>query len=530
MQSLPKSLFIFLFCVPLAVIFGVMLATPLDRSTLLLMLGGVLLLLTPILLTSHHVLLIVSWNAYMNAFFLPGRPYIWMLAAAASCFFILLTRTLNRGRMASLHEMSITLPLLTIGLVAYVVAQFTGGIGSQALGSEVYGGKRYFFLFAAIFGYFAISNIPIPAERRQLMGGLFFLSSITAVASNIAYMLGENFYWLFLLFPVEWALPQAASDYVVGGFERIGGLAPASVALVAYMLIRYGVAGTFNIRYPWRMVVLVGAIVVGMFSGFRATLLQALLLFGLQFFAEGLHKTRHLLVLILSVTLVCAVVFPFANRLPLAVQRCLTLLPLDLDRTAIDAARGSTDWRLEMWRVVMPDVPKYLLVPKGFAIDPKDLYFSQQNISVRSSSPFEASLVAGDYHNGPLTLVIPFGIWGVLAFVWFCIASLRLLWHNYRYGEESIKNINTFMLVAFTAKLIYFNFIFGAYYLDLAYFTGIVGLSVSMNRGMARPAEAPALVHVPIRQRSLRPAPESPDPALPSPPSWQPAFRRSTIP
>src|SRR5687768_16787898 len=108
MQSLPKSLFIFVFCVPLAIVLGIMLATPLDRTTLVMVLGGFLLLLTPFFLTSHHTFLILSWHAYINAFFLPGKPYIWMLTTLISILFIALIATLNRGKIRLLHVPSLT--------------------------------------------------------------------------------------------------------------------------------------------------------------------------------------------------------------------------------------------------------------------------------------------------------------------------------------------------------------------------------------------------------------------------------------
>jgi hypothetical protein len=192
--------------------------------------------------------------------------------------------------------------------------------------------------------------------------------------------------------------------------------------------------------------------------------------------------------------LITVLVLPIANRLPLSVQRCLTLLPLDLDRAAIEGARGSTDWRLEMWRALLPDIPTYFWLGKGFAIDPKDIYFSQTHISLKWIAPYEASLVAGDYHSGPLTLIIPFGIWGVLAFAWFCVAAIRVLWRNYKYGDPDIQNINTFMLVAFLSQLVYYLFVFGAFYMDLAKFVGIVAMSVCINHGVASRVGAPALV------------------------------------
>jgi hypothetical protein len=507
MQSLPKSLFIFVFCVPLAIVLGIMLATPLDRTTMIIVLSGFLLLLTPFFLTSHHTFLILSWNAYINAFFLPGKPYIWMITTAVSILFLGLTVTLNRGKIRLLSVPSVAWPLLAIGLISLITSQLTGGIGGQALGSEIYGGKRYVFLWMGIVGFFALSALPVDPKKRQFLAAAFFASSVTAAVSNLAYTLGEGFYFLFLLFPVEWAITQAASEFAVGGFSRVGGLGPASVAIVAFVLVRYGIRGTFTFRYPWRSVLLVAGVVAGLFSGYRATFAFAGLLFVFQFIAEGLYKTKFLLIFTILLSLTAILVLPIANRLPLAVQRCLTIFPLDLDRAAIETARGSTDWRLEMWRAVVPDIPQYLLLGKGYAIDPKDIYFSQMHISLKWIAPYEASLVAGDYHSGPLSLIIPFGIWGVVAFIWFCYAAMGVLWRNFKYGDPEIQNINTFLLVYFLAQLVYYLFVFGAFYMDLAKFAGVVALSVAMNHGVASRAGAPALI-TPFRKPDETPEPE----------------------
>lgn len=494
MQSLPKSLFLFVFCLPLAIVLGVLLATPQDATTLMVVGSGMLLLLTPFLLTSHHAMLILSWNAFVNVFFLPGKPFLWMLMTAVSIFFIVLTKTLNREKMKLIFVPSVAWPLLTFALVTLVTAQLTGGVGLNAIGSEVYGGKRYIYQWAAIAGFFAISAIPIDPSKRQFLAAGFYVSGITAVASNIAFMMGESFYFLFLLFPVEWAITQAASEtFAGGGFSRVGGLSPGSLALVGFFLVRYGLKGTFDLTKPWRALIFCAAAAAGLFSGYRVTLILIVLLFGAMFIAEGWHKTKYLFGGIAAAVLLAITVLPFADRLPTSVQRCLTVLPIELDAAAVENARSSTDWRLEMWRAVLPDVPTYFWLGKGYALDPKDLYFAQTHISRRIDAGYEGSMIAGDYHNGPLTLIIPFGIWGVLAFAAFVVAALRVLWRNYKYGDPDIININRFNFVAFVVQLIFFLTIFGAFYIDLARFVGIVGLSIAMNRGVASPAAAPVL-------------------------------------
>src|SRR5688500_4981940 len=244
MQSLPKSLFLIVFCLPLAIVLGVLLATPLDRTTLMVVMGGFLLLLTPFFLTSHHTMLILTWNAFLNAFFLPGKPFVWMLMTAISLLFIVLIKTLNRGQTRLLYVPSIAWPLVALALVSFVTAQFTGGVGLNVAGSDFYGGKRYVYQWAAIAGFFAISLIPIDPAKRQFLVAGFFLSSITAVVSNVAYMLGETFYFLFLLFPVEAAIAQLVTERTVGaGFSRIAGLATVSWGLVCFFLMRYGIRG-----------------------------------------------------------------------------------------------------------------------------------------------------------------------------------------------------------------------------------------------------------------------------------------------
>ena len=90
-------------------------------------------------------------------------------------------------------------------------------------------------------------------------------------------------------------------------------------------------------------------------------------------------------------------------------------------------------------------------------------------------------MVAGDYHNGPLSIVIPFGIWGLIGFGWFLVAASRFLYHNYRFGDPALQRINTLLLAVFLAKIVFFFLIFGALYSDLYAFTGLAGLSASLN-------------------------------------------------
>ena len=96
----------------------------------------------------------------------------------------------------------------------------------------------------------------------------------------------------------------------------------------------------------------------------------------------------------------------------------------------------------------------------------------------------EATLINGTYHQGILTIIIPFGIWGLLLFGWFCWSALKILCRNSRYGSESLRVINVFLLSMFICRLVFFIFLYGQFELDLPVFVGLIGLSISLNGGV----------------------------------------------
>jgi len=98
-----------------------------------------------------------------------------------------------------------------------------------------------------------------------------------------------------------------------------------------------------------------------------------------------------------------------------------------------------------------------------------------------------AALVAGDYHNGPLTVIITFGIWGALTFGWFLVAGFRVMRQNLRHGDERLRTINTTLLALFAGRVLVFMFVVGSFYVDMLILVGLVGFSVALNGGMARP-------------------------------------------
>jgi hypothetical protein len=441
-------------------------------------------------------------------FFLPGRPQIWMGMTAVAIGVSVLQYAINREyRFVSVP--SINRPLFFLGLVVLLTARLTGGIGVAALGGGVYGGKRYVMILGAIIGYFAITSRRIPPEKAKLYVSLFFLGSITMALGSLAGVISPAFNFIFLIFPVE-SLAALTGDTmaptsVVG---RIGGLPFMSMGIFCAMLAQFGLKGLFNIRKPWRLIGLILCIFLGMFGGFRSVLIQFLLVFLILFFMEGLVYTRALPAVIAMAILGGALIAATATKLPLSVQRTLAFLPIDIDPIARMDAQTSTEWRIKMWQDVLPEIPKYLIVGKGYVINPNELAMVRLEAA---RNPVAGAELAGDYHNGPLSIIVPLGLFGVAAFLWFIVAALRVVWFNYKYGDPFLLNLNRFIFAYFLMRTVFFFTIFGSLYSDLMVFTGLLGLSISLNGGVAKPVTVPVAEPQPAFTRlRLHPAARKP--------------------
>jgi hypothetical protein len=111
-------------------------------------------------------------------------------------------------------------------------------------------------------------------------------------------------------------------------------------------------------------------------------------------------------------------------------------------------------------------------------------------------------------HNGPLSIILPFGIWGVLAWLWFWAGGFYVLRRNYTYGDPDLKNYNRYLLAAFVSGCIFFTLIFGVME-SIGTFCGFIGLSVALNHGVRGPARQtnPAAVRVARGPLADRPRP-----------------------
>jgi hypothetical protein len=139
-----------------------------------------------------------------------------------------------------------------------------------------------------------------------------------------------------------------------------------------------------------------------------------------------------------------------------------------------------------MWSEVWEDAPKYLVVGKGYSFDAAEMDSTLTAIQRGWLNNYEEQVLAGDYHSGPLSVLIPFGVMGSVAFAWLLFAGFRVLYSNHRYGDARLQRINGVILSFYAAQVICFIFLYGSLSTGLFTFLGPVGLSISLNGGMKK--------------------------------------------
>jgi hypothetical protein len=484
-----RSLAVYAVCGVLAIVIGVLMTNPLTYGALGFAAVVCVILFLPVLLKYHHPLMILTWTSPLVAFFVKGSPSFFLVMIAISLAISVTERALNQPRFISVPQ--VVWPLITLIAVVLITAKLTGGIGLKAFGSDVYGGKKYIWLIVGILGYFAITARPIPPQKANLYVAMFFLGGTLSFIKDF-YPIAPGF-----VHPLFWLIPPTVSGPDIElGVTRLTGTSWAATAVINVLMARYGVRGIFLGDKLWRPAVFFISLVLIFFGGFRSALVLTGATVVLQFFLEGMHRTKLMPFFILFVLAFAMAVIPLGAKLPFTFQRTLAFVPesvIHLSPDARMAAQGSLDWRLNMWQALLPQIPKHLLLGKGYAISMEDWAAMDPGTAIQSVDAGSQGLaLASDYHSGPLSVILPFGIWGTIAFLWFLAASIRVMYLNFRYGDPALNAANTFMFSFYVITVLDFFFIFGDLSSGMGTFTGILGLSVALNRGVRRAPVVPA--------------------------------------
>jgi len=160
-------------------------------------------------------------------------------------------------------------------------------------------------------------------------------------------------------------------------------------------------------------------------SGFRNALMSSLLYTSAAVIIRerfnGFIKISIFGSIILSL-IFAASYSPF--KLPFTFQRAFSFLPGDWDQDAVNDAKGSSDWRYEMWKMVL-STDKYIknkTLGDGFGFRRSDYEIMVDAQNGVGSGFFggaqqEAFMINGDFHSGPVSSIRFVGYVGLALFL-----------------------------------------------------------------------------------------------------------------
>ena len=485
-----RMLIAYAIIVPLAVIVGYLLANPLDYSTVGFLGIMFVILISPVFIKWHYPILIFGLSCPATCFFLPGKPPMAQVVVSISLLIAVTERILNSEKRF-LRVSVMTWPLLFLVAVIVMTASLTGGIKLHSMGGESGGGRKYIEILLGIATYFALTSREIPRNHWKWYLMLYLLSPLLGVFSQLFPYLPSPLNYINLLFPPQFS----NSDAIVIGQTRLVSFSFAVATVVIYMLARYGLRGMFIHWHPGRAVIFVGAFLMTMLGGFRNIFGGTMLTMGLMFYFDRLYRTRLLPLFMFAGIFGLTVLIAFSDQLPFTFQRSMAFLPLKWKPEVIMDAQGSTDWRLGIWRDTWPKVPQYLLLGKGYGLSEADYEMLGEGTFARyGASHVDASqeglAIAGDYHSGPLSTLMPFGVWGGIGICWLMGATLFVTYRNNKYGDLELKAFNVFALASCISSIVAFFFIVGAFNNAMGYYGGLAGFSIALNGGLVkRPAK-----------------------------------------
>jgi hypothetical protein len=306
-------------------------------------------------------------------------------------------------------------PLIIFFAVIIVLMIFRGA-GLKFFGSSTWGGMNYVNSMAGILFFLFVSGMRINIRHvRWMIYGSLIFAAVGSIISRQGWT-EEALYSEIMESRIRWVYHFAMA------------LLPFSLACISRRRTLLSIA------------LVVSAVYLLMITGDRKLfILSVFVLSGVGYF-KAAGKFQYIVKLLIIGLIGFGALFFVAKKLPLGMQRAVSVLPgISVDHRMGHDARGSADWRIEIWKYCLAEAPKYLLVGRGSAFN---VYEAGENVNtadIETYSPWFA-FTTRSYHSGPLSLLIDYGIPGLLAMVWFSCLLLKRL-----YGYASrLASMNSF--------------------------------------------------------------------------------------
>lgn len=307
-----------------------------------------------------------------------------------------------------------------LNLVNLVTVFLRNPVGVDWLGSEKVGGRPYFDICMGVVAFWLLSRAPADVLAARIMPIVLLIgSAFVSLGSLLLTVFPASGRFLGLIYS-NFAPPDAATAAMmaqdqIGRKPELAGVGASGMQVFCAYFRPITLVSPFH---PLRLLGSVLFLLAILFSGFRSALVTVAVYMVISAYYR--KTLRDIVVFGLLGVLAITVMAAGNNRiftLPASVQRTLSFLPGKWDDSASRDARGSTEWRWQMWKLALTE-DRWIqnkLLGDGFGLTKYDLAVMQ---SLRSFSESQENfLLIGQYHSGPISTIRYVGMVGLALFI-----------------------------------------------------------------------------------------------------------------
>jgi O-antigen ligase len=377
------------------------------------------------------------------------------------------------------------------------------------------GGRFYFQqLVCAVF---PLLFVMVRLDERSLTK-LFVVQCILAATYLVSDFVFSNAPRALFFLLQFFELPGDAINFEgharVLGMRRWQSLYIVSTAVLYLMFVRFRLRDFFGFQGVILLPLALGIFGAGLLSGHRFIVFIISTVLVLIAITQRFINFKNGVVGVIAMILGLFIAYGYADQMPLAAQRALSILPgIEVRSEARSDALATLDTRKMLRELGWRMVPQYMWVGRGFGQPGTDysLYWDGSGLSFH--------LNQGRFFNGFIGLLVNTGLFGTTFMLMFLFVGsklalgiiLRVRRHNY---DDMFSRVATVLASLWVANVTSFLFLHGDSEYAAKTFSLQAGLLLTCNRLLAKreeedaPAVEPVQTYFPInpRQRSIAPA------------------------
>lgn len=372
-----------------------------------LMLG--LLVLPFVLMLIKEPALVLTFSVLMDAtgIGVPGVSYTTLGLLAKLLLIVVAILGIALGKRgwkgARLAERK---PILMLTMIVFVLMA-TRGTGIRALGGTTWGGMIYINMLLAVVFFFAVNGLIVSSKHIHWMlwGAL--------IAGLFGSLLQQS------------GFEDAVENQTAAAQSRLSFLTPIANAILPLALV----LKLKRARWLVPCIILLCLGLTGL-TGFRSRLVGMIAVISGFYFFRSRNRVAFIFKMGTLGVLTWITIVLASPMLPLGLQRAVSFVPgAQIDSRIANDAEGSIEWRIEIWKYCLERAPQYLLLGRGATFDVME---TSASLSIEDREVYSPWLAfqTRSYHSGPLTLLIDYGLPGVIAALWLTVVSFRFLWRT----------------------------------------------------------------------------------------------------